>query len=324
MVNQLSREALIIYLRNLRTLEFIKKGTDESLQKVEGKKRNLEMQYNSIKSKKPEPNVQKPKLLKYVIILIIAVIVIDFLLICLFCFLGNASNTLYNIWGSADDRQGLSLLEYIGQNIGSYINPSIAVILIGFIIIALIYNKSMKDYEADCKRFAEESSQYNKDISHYGDIFNKLQKEADKHIQTLQSYITIIDSLLQKAYNLDIVPLQFRGIYGVTYLYDFISTSDLSLSDAIINCNMEQIKDKFDIVISKCNEIINQQKITNANLREIQRQNNQLLAEARNTSRNTALAAQYSEIAATNSAVALELQKKQLAYQEVDFWLNSV
>ncbi len=140
----------------------------------------------------------------------------------------------------------------------------------------------------------------------------------------LKTYIEQIDNMLKRAYNLNIVPLQFRDIYGVTYLYDFISTSNLSLSDAVLNCNLEQIKSKLDVIISKCDEIIRQQKMINANLREIQRQNNQLLAEARNISHNNALASQYSEIAATNSAVSLELQKKQLAYQEVDFWLNSV
>ena len=297
MSNKLSHEALVIYLRNLRTLEFIKYQCEKSIQKINNKSYNMERDLNNVKYKPPKPCRNIPP--KFDVSELFGIII--------FCGI-------------------------VGLILG-YFCDLVFIILPLSIIIAIIwtcyyYNKDKEAYFADQRRFSNEERQYkiqyNNNIVYYQNRLSQFKAEAQKRISKINAYITHINNMLQNAYNLNIIPQQFRDIYGVTYLYDFISTSNLSLSDAIINCNLQQIKDKLDTIISQCDEIIKQQKKTNANLKEIQRQNNQLLKESKNISNNITLATQYCEIAAENSAVSLELQKKQLAYQEVDFWLNSV
>lgn len=295
MNNQLSHEALTIYLRNLRTLEFIKYQCEKSVQKINNKSYSMERDLNNAKDKRPRPCRNEPKFS-------------DFLGGLIFIF--------------------MPFILIAGLIVG-FICDLIFIILPLFIIISIIvtcsyYNKDKEAYFADQRRFANEQRQYNNNVLYYQNRLSQFQAEAQKRIKKINTYRYHIDNMLKNAYSLNIIPQQFRGIYGVTYLYDFISTSNLSLSDAVLNCNLEQIKYKLDKIISKCDEIIRQQKTTNANLKEIQRQNNQLLKESKNISNNTALAVQYSEISAQNSAVSLELQKKQLAYQEVNFWLNSI
>lgn len=293
MNNQLSHKALTIYLRNLRTLEFIKHKCEESIEKINKKAYNIEFrELKSARTNYPGRPVSKP----------------TFWTSSCECFLSFCFVAL--------------LFIFLGFE-AILISLPIAII-ISFIVGTIYYNRDKKNYIAKQQQFENEQRKYNSNVNYYETKLKNFNFEAQRRINSINAYIRQIDNQLQKSYSLNIIPIQFRDIYGVTYLYDFISTSRLSLSDAVLNCNLEQIKSKLDVIISKCDEIIHEQQRTNANLREIQRQNNQLLAEARNISHNTALAAQYSEIAATNSAVSLELQKKQLAYQEVDFWLNSI
>lgn len=297
MSNKLSHEALTIYLRNLRTLEFIKYQCKESIRKINNKLYNMECDLNNVKYKPPKPCRSTPP--KFDVAGLFGMII--------FCGI-------------------------VGLIVGCLCDL-VFIILPLSIIIAIIwtcyyYNEDKEAYFADQRRFANEErqykTQYNNNIAYYQNRLSQFKPEAQKRMNKINAYIKHIDNMLKNAYSLNIIPNQFRNIYGITYLYDFISTSNLSLSDAVINCNLQQIKDKLDFIIRQCDEIIRQQKTTNANLKEIQRQNNQLLKESKNISNNTTLAAQYCEIVAENSAVSLELQKKQLAYQEVDFWLNSV
>lgn len=59
MANQLSRNALIIYLKNLRTLEFIKYQSEKSLQKIEYKEDKLKANLKWLTL--PQSSVSKPK-----------------------------------------------------------------------------------------------------------------------------------------------------------------------------------------------------------------------------------------------------------------------
>lgn len=300
MNNQLSHYALTIYLRNVRTLEFIKYQCEESIEKINNKLYSMQHDLNNVKYYIPEPcRKVQPKFDIFELFCII----IPFSIISL-------------------------IVGYILDLVFITFPLSIIIAIIGYINE---YKKDKEAYFADQQRFANEQRQYQREyddnINYYQNRLSQFQTEAQKRINQIKSYKSHIEDMLTNAYNLNIVPKPFRDIYGATYLYDFISTSGasgLGLSDAIINYSLEKIIYKLDKIINKCDAIIREQQNTNSNLREIQRQNNQLLSESKNISNNITLAKQYAEITAENSAVALELQKKQLAYQEVDFWLNKV
>lgn len=300
MNNQLSHEALVIYVRNLRTLEFIRYKCKQSVQNINNKAYKMECELNDIKRLVPKMNMGKPTFLDSLLtsILIIGGILFacGFIILILLLVL--------------DD-------EFILQALG-------VIVAIFVISTIIIHAFNLKAYRNDEQRYLREKMQYNDNVSHYTTRLNKFKSDAKAYTSQLNTYIQQIDNMLQKEYSLNIIPKQFRDIYGVTYLYDFLSTSQLSLSDAVLNYQLDRIKRKLDIIISKCDKIIWEMRQLNSTMNEIKRQNNKLLEELENISYNAELSAQYSQITATNSAVALELQKKQLAYQEVDFWLNSI
>ncbi|MDE7225488.1 MAG: hypothetical protein K2N49_01305, partial [Ruminococcus sp.] len=147
------------------------------------------------------------------------------------------------------------------------------------------------------------------------DLISKIENTIN---DVITEKLQILDEL-EKAYDLNIIPMQFRDIYGVAYLYDYLSTSSQSLSDALMQCNLDAIKQKLDKMINLQSEAIIQQAHANIALYE---QNQRILEAAQATMENTAVAAKYAQIIAVNSELSLKMQEKQLAYQRVEFWLD--
>lgn len=177
------------------------------------------------------------------------------------------------------------------------------------------YHKKMKDYERQTKRIKTDMENKRKEVE-------QQKQEMTKVSEEIQGDIDMYREMLEEAYRADIIPLQFRNIEGVYYLYDFLSTSQLTLTDALMHADLQSIKDKLDTVIQLQKVNVIQQAQANAKLDDIQQTNQDILATARATENNTAVAAQYARIAAVNSQVSVKLQAKQLAYQTADFWLK--
>ena len=107
--------------------------------------------------------------------------------------------------------------------------------------------------------------------------------------------------LLQTAYDINIIPTQFRNVYAVYYLNDFIQTSNESLSTALLHFDLNEIKQKLDTVIEQQEEIIINQAIIQAQNEQMIKQNTNMLNSLASIEGNTHMASQYAEIAANNA-----------------------
>lgn len=185
------------------------------------------------------------------------------------------------------------------------------------------YGKRTKEYDIALSEYRAESKKYAIAVQHemrsYNEGMQQILTKTKARRCDLTADIQSTKAQLQKAYSLNIIPLQFRNIQGIYYLYDYISTSNQGLSEALMQCNLDAIKQKLDNVIRLQGAAIVQQAQANAQLYQ---QNQQILATAQATMNNTAIAAKYAQISAINSEVSLQLQSKQLAYQKADFWLK--
>lgn len=171
-------------------------------------------------------------------------------------------------------------------------------IAIGAIIWLVIMNvKDNNEYkinrENDIRRVEQEIIQKNNLIHQ----LNSSKKEMEK-----------INTLLKEEYSLNIIPSKFRNIYAAYFLYDFISTSTASLNEALLHCDLDTIQEKLDTVIQQQEEIIMELAYQNALNEKIVRQNEQMLGHAIQTENNTALAAQYTRIAANNTNIVAAIQ----------------
>ena len=308
----ISRDAMLIYLKDLRTLETIVNESTGKKNQLISKRDELEPRVITIEEpEKPEqpfrPVKDGSQLTMGIIFILcggIASIVsiacemgilgipfgIFFIPLGLYCLISEIS---YRVTSKSDYIENMMLYDEKME----------------------VYEKKMEEYERRARRIRNENADRRNEVEQQKQEMTKASDEIQEDIDTYRK-------MLEEAYRADIIPLQFRSIEGIYYLYDFLSTSQLTLTDALMHADLQAIKDKLDAVIQLQKENIIQQAQANARLEDIQKSNQEILSAARVTAMNTSAAAQYARIAAVNSQVSVKLQSKQLAYQRADFWLK--
>ena len=127
-------------------------------------------------------------------------------------------------------------------------------------------------------------------LKQIADSYNRLEKSQEK-----------VDEILQRAYDINIVPTQFRNIYAIYYLSDFMNTSMENFSSALFHLDLDSIKSKLDEINSNQQSIILKMAVLEAQNNELLKNNQQTLNRLSDIENNTKLTATYSEIAAVNS-----------------------
>ena len=306
MNEEISREALLIYLNDLRIMETIIHESDCKIKSINELQNNAKADCSRFEKAEPVKPLKPLMRTKEN---------------------ASASDIIYVIFAC-----GLIVFLLIF----GFVNDFFPAILIGgalliYSIYSLINKKAEKDsalgeYNYLLTKYKKECDEYQKNMQEYErmrrekiDFREEVREKSDKSIDEINAEKNDISEKLQEAYNANIIPLAFRNIHGIYYLYDYLSTSNQSLSEALMQCNLEAIKEKLDNVIELQKKSIVQQAQANAAIYE---QNQRILETAQATMNNTAVAAKYAQISAVNSALSLKLQQKDLAYQRADFWLK--
>ena len=322
--NEVSREALLIYLDDVRVLETILKKTSgfksiisakaekltnaikatvsEMKPLLNSKDINIEYKYKDYKSSLDEDRDSIPQGIGFIIAgpMILALII---MIIPSLSLLGILACIFF---------VPLGLLEIIAE-------------------IKSRHDKAYERYEDQLnslnnrvKTFNMHNNNLNKKLKTLKSEYKEIEPAIINNLPELEEEEEIIKNNLTKAYSANIIPMQFRNIEGVYYLYDYLSTSNQSLSEALMQANLEAIKQKLDKVIEQQGTQIVLQAQANAKLDDIRRKNQEILETAQATMNNTAVAAKYAQIAAVNSEITAQLSAKQLAYQKAEFWLNEL
>lgn len=310
--NEIDRKALLIYLNDVRTLESIIDQSNEKIRSLNDSLASYSEEITSLQDRKSRTNKprkpQEPKMGQTDGGTIFGMI------------LGTIILTVIGIW-----------LTSIGLGIIGI--PLILFMGIGCIIVIRDEcRKPKNEYEYAMLDYNKELENYNNSVKAIQDIEDEIivakknkEERANKiHpiTNSLNDDIDDVKAMLKKAYSANIIPIPFRNIEGVYYLYDYISSSNQSLSEALMQANLEAIKNKMDQVIKIQAVGIIQQAQTNAKLDNIQNQNKQIISAAERTAVNSELTAQYSAITAINSEITKRILKRELAYQRADFWLK--
>ncbi len=307
--NELDRDALLIYLENVRTLETIIKESNSKSNRLsecikeddsalESYNKKIKEVQNKVQHK--ESFIDNPKTTS------------DYVGFIFFAFL----TLFFALIGIPSYKEG-GIVFLVGFGLPNLI---VAVALgLRITILKKEYKQSLEKFDRDQKKELSTLNEL-KEICE-NRIANR-RKEFSPIKSDLLIEINECEEILKQAYSANIIPMQFRTIEGVYYLYDYLSTSNQTLSEALMQANLEAIKQKLDQMIQLQSAQIIQQAQTNAQLAEIQDTNNRILATAQQTAKTAALAAKYAAISAVNSEVIKHLSSKQLAYQRADFWLK--
>lgn len=210
-----------------------------------------------------------------------------------------------------------------------FLQSSIVAGIICIIIWMFLIISNLSKYKADKAKEKDERTKLSQKITHYKSIvktkeerFEKSRERRDKKNDELKEIksalnneINTIKENLDHAYSANIIPQPFRNIEGVFYLYEYLSSSNQTLSEALMQANLEAIKQKMDNVIKLQSVQIIQQAQTNAKL-------NTIISNTEEIEKNSALSAKYSIITSVNTALTNMLMSKSLAYQKAEFFLK--
>lgn len=156
------------------------------------------------------------------------------------------------------------------------------------------YNENKKIAE-DCDRSRKEAiEKYEKEMARIegnretyaviAEQWNKKSEYWDREYRTVQS-------LLNDFYSMNILPEPYRNIQSVYYLYNYMSTSQESLSNAFLHERIEngiqRILAKLDQIVAQNEEIIFHQRIAEAQNQQIIEQNYEIISELEKSNKTT-------------------------------------
>lgn len=308
----MDRNALLLYLRDLRDLEIAKRKIELI---INSEKQRYEKRINDLsranltKISDKESGWTIGMVLGAIFCLGIGISgTFLFIHMMLFGTTTKATLTTKTINGITTN----NYIEYEKVPIGTH--PLLIITTIGLVIITLIgvfivfhaihgtqnnrrnIKKAKKHNDTEITRIKEQEG-----------VCIQVKQQWQQRANYLMSELSKVNSLLKSNYSLNILANQYRNLASLYYIYDYMSSSQESLKDTLIHEHMEngiqRILQKLDYIIEQNQEIIFQNRIAEATNRKIIEQNEMMLKSLKQTEINTAAAAQYAEISVNYSKV---------------------
>ncbi len=181
------------------------------------------------------------------------------------------------------------------------------VICVGLIMFSIA---SVQNSAKANKEDIENRKRYNQEVKLANERNREMKPKVNyqwrKRSAYLKSEKSKVEALLQSYYGLNILANPYRNLASVYYIYDYMSSCQDSLKETLIHEHMEngiqRILEKLDDVIRSNEEMILRTRVLESHSKRIIEQNEELLksAERMNESNdliveNTALTANYSK-----------------------------
>lgn len=189
----------------------------------------------------------------------------------------------------------------------------IVVPILGFFIVLFILPIIDKKFMAE---YNEQLSRYNQTIEEieHIKIENEIRKTAianlEKAKNDLQAENKEALKLLEECYDINIIPSKYRNIYAITFIYDYLTTSQGTLRDALFACDLDKIQIQLDKVIKNQQNMICKLAKIEANSEKQLKNQKTMISHLENiekntydTARSSEQCAQYGKIIAHNTKV---------------------
>ena len=171
------------------------------------------------------------------------------------------------------------------------------------------YAKSIEKWEAYERNLDETNRQEKERSERERQSKQALDTYWNQQSQFYEQQYRIAQSLLDSFYNMNIIPVQYRNLAAICYIYDYISTSRESLTSALlsqqIDSGIKRIEARLVEIVDALEEQIYETRCLRgeahrSNQRQIE-QNTRMLESLRQTEQNTQRAAQYAELGSNYS-----------------------
>lgn len=266
----MNRKALLLYLRDLRDLEFARRKIAAIYEKEEYKtKRTLE-QLGTANIRGGE----KTDVGSLIKVLIAAGVL-------------GVGAYFFQWCGRIDDNFFLNMMAKLLWGICIF---SVAIGIIAFI----------KDVSATSAIKNSNNAERRRVNNNQGTIQN-IQKNWKLRQVYLQKEYDKVLKLQKEYYNMNILAMQYRNLPALIYIYQYMSTSKASLEVVLLHTHMEdgirRIESKLNEIIAQNEQIIFAQHIAESQNEKIIAQNENMLTSLSEIEKNTGDAAYYSRMA---------------------------
>ncbi len=300
----LHREALLLYLQDVRDLEV---SLYYLQQKYQQEKQNHIYQIDKLRETSFQALPHKPEkggsIAKAVAAAVAAVFVLWII-----------------IWLFQSPPKFLSIYAGIISSVVRFVYWAAIIVCIIICVVAIVtVITSIASVIGDHSEYGQKY----KDVLSHNDFEKKKEEQNKLKISSLnqnwnqreawyQEEKNKIVPILNDFYNMNLIPKQFRNVSAICYIYDYMSTSQESLTMALLDQHLEdgirRIENKLDEVIAQMADMVYEtrclrqesQRAVEQNNRIIE-QNNRMLDSLQRTEQNTLQAAQYSELSANNT-----------------------
>ena len=296
----MNRDAMVIYLRDVRDLEVARYQLDQMHDK---EKRAAEREIAALRrvkeKRQEEPHEPMGRMPGFgVACLVLALVAAR---VAVFCFSGF--------------RELFVGLDNWLSSLGSLIPLALA-LAFALAAITLIFF-SIGFFSDDKESYQEELAQVRAHNQEVDAAAAERQRQIDDataawsaRSKYLRDESAKAGDLLERYYALNVLPSQYRSLIPVCYIYEYMSTSQATLEDTLMHEHMEngfeRLEEKLDEVIAVVEEQVYETRCLRAENREqaqrLAAQNQLQLKLLERTEQNTADAARYAQLAECNTA----------------------
>lgn len=204
----------------------------------------------------------------------------------------------------------------LGNISGYIISPKVFIgigllMMVPFIMIIIKLCKYHYNYE----KMINEVDSFNKQSymrakEKKDQIIQEKKNQWEKKRELYLSEENKAEELLDKFYDMNIIPGRYRFLAAVEYLYDFMSTSQASYTDMLLNVKLEEgiqrLEQRLDVIISEVSDLIYETRCMRKDneymINQVIKQNKEMLQSLQRSESNSVEAAQYAQLAVNYSA----------------------
>ena len=289
----ISRKALVLYIRDLRDLEIAKRRINILYGQ---EKRYVENRLASLKTADLKTENLK----------------MDHIWISGMLLFGVSGGIM---WWLAE-MMGTGFLSQITKMMFKFLAACGGFLVVACLLLAIV--EAISAHSNNKKAKVYNQSERIRVKNNAGEIRRIESEWANKSAYWRKEY-SKVNSLLNEYYSQNILAKQYRELPALIYIYDYMSTSQESFRDTLIHEHMEdgihKILNKLDQIIQQNEYIIFNQHRLEAQNDKIISQNEKMLGTLERTETNTYAAAQYAQMASNYS--------KATAYFAAAFYLEN-
>lgn len=283
----MDRNALLLYLQNVRDLEVARYVVGTSYQKTRS---YYEREINSIQT---IPNIKEhPPFIE-------------------------ESGCGFYFWAVFSAICFLLTLVLLSGTVTYGVPPWIWIYIIGGVFSGCVAIKAKphsrkelwKEYNEEIQKI-DNSNREQQEIARRGiEKRDQLSKEWQEKSDWYNKEYAKTTNLLNQFYNMNILASQYRNLASTVYIYDYMSTSQASLNDTLIHEHMEngiqRLEAKIDQVINRLDDLIYETRCANSENKLMVEnqisQNEKMLCQLQSIASNSQDAAFYSQLASNYS-----------------------